>query len=246
MAYLGGKSSPGVYQKIINQIPFHHVYIEPFLGEGAIMRYKLPAAHNLGIDKDPTVINHAKLWADNHIIGCHLVVDDGIDYLANLPNSVFANLAEDLGWIIFIYADPPYLPDTRRSKYTRYPYDMTIDQHRQLLDILRSLDCYIAISGYYSDLYNDVLKDWRRISYTTKTRGNTAAQEYLWMNYPVPDRLHDYRYLGDNFRERERIKRMQKRWHKRLSKLDQLERYAMLSLLSDMNKSYQTKDDLYE
>ena len=32
--------------------------------------------------------------------------------------------------------------------------------------------------------------------------------EYLWCNYPAPMALHDYRYLGKDFRERERIKRM--------------------------------------
>ena len=28
------------------------------------------------------------------------------------------------------------------------------------------------------------------------------------MNYPAPVELHDYRYLGDTFRERERLKKI--------------------------------------
>jgi DNA adenine methylase len=34
MGYPGGKSGAGVYQTIINLMPPHTVYIEPFLGGG--------------------------------------------------------------------------------------------------------------------------------------------------------------------------------------------------------------------
>jgi site-specific DNA-adenine methylase len=43
MPYIGGKSQAGVYQRIINLIPPHRVYVEPFLGGGAILRLKSPA-----------------------------------------------------------------------------------------------------------------------------------------------------------------------------------------------------------
>jgi DNA adenine methylase len=49
--YPGGKGT--VYHKIINLMPPHEVYIEPFLGGAAIMRRKLPAQLNIGIDLDP-------------------------------------------------------------------------------------------------------------------------------------------------------------------------------------------------
>src|SRR5579883_1311551 len=58
MPYPGGKNGAGVYQQIINRMPPHSVYIEPFLGGGAIMRLKRPAALNIGIDRDPRVIAH--------------------------------------------------------------------------------------------------------------------------------------------------------------------------------------------
>ncbi len=58
--------------------------------------------------------------------------------------------------------------------------------------------------------------------------GGRPATEYLWMNYDAPDRLHDYRYLGDDFRERERIKRKKQRWVARLERMDGLERKAIL------------------
>src|SRR5919198_2325026 len=56
MTYPGGKNAPGVYQTIINHMPPHEVYIEPFLGSGAILRLKRPARVNIGIDADPQAI----------------------------------------------------------------------------------------------------------------------------------------------------------------------------------------------
>src|SRR5919198_4161482 len=56
MTYPGGKNAPGVYQTIINLMPPHEVYIEPFLGSGAIMRLKRQARLNIGIDSDPQAI----------------------------------------------------------------------------------------------------------------------------------------------------------------------------------------------
>jgi DNA adenine methylase len=43
--------------------------------------------------------------------------------------------------------------------------------------------------------------------------------------------LHDYRYLGDDFRERERIKRKTKRWTAKLQSMPILERQALLSAI---------------
>jgi site-specific DNA-adenine methylase len=47
MTYPGGKNGSGVYQQIINQIPPHEIYVEPFLGGGAILRMKKPAAKSI-------------------------------------------------------------------------------------------------------------------------------------------------------------------------------------------------------
>lgn len=44
---------------------------------------------------------------------------------------------------------------------------------------------------------------------------------------------HDYRYLGRNFRERERIKRKKQRWVPRLENMPRLERQALLSAIAD-------------
>lgn len=56
------------------------------------------------------------------------------------------------------------------------------------------------------------------------------------MNYPRPVRLHEYTYLGDGFRERERIKRKAARWAARLRGMSPLERQAILAALEDFEK----------
>ncbi len=64
------------------------------------------------------------------------------------------------------------------------------------------------------------------------------ATEWIWMNYPAPLELHDYRYLGDTFRERERIKRKSQRWVARLKKMPVLERQALLSAIDSMDEKH--------
>jgi hypothetical protein len=36
----------------------------------------------------------------------------------------------------------------------------------------------------------------------------------VWMNFPEPAELHDYRFLGEDYRERQDIKRQRERWLK--------------------------------
>lgn len=86
------------------------------------------------------------------------------------------------------------------------------------------------ISGYESSLYLEYLSDWSSHSFQAKTHSGTAI-EWVWMNYSQPKELHDYQFLGDNFRERERIKKRTKRWLSRLKKLPTLERQALLSAI---------------
>jgi hypothetical protein len=65
------------------------------------------------------------------------------------------------------------------------------------------------------------------------TRGGRTATEWLWFNFEAPLTLHDYRYLGRDFRERERIKRKQLRWVQRLETMPALERQALLSAIAE-------------
>lgn len=219
MAYPGGKAGDGVYQTIINQMPPHRVYIEPFLGGGAVLLRKKPSIVSIGIDVNAAVTKAFE--AD--IPGLELWTTDAVQWL-----KTYRFEGDEL-----VYCDPPYLMSTRSCQRDYYEYEFASeDEHAALLDVLKSLRCYVMISGYWSDLYARELRDWRYIHYNARTRGSKTAREFLWMNYPEPFELHDYQYLGGDFRERERIKRKKERWAARLASMPALERYAILDVIS--------------
>lgn len=245
MSYPGGKSAPGVYQTIINLIPPHQVYIEPFLGAGAVLRMKTPAATNIGVDIDLAVIatfrqSHPPNTTLYEIFSpstpppgqpptaraLTLIHGDALAYLASYP------------WTgsEFVYCDPPYLMEVRSSKRKIYRHEFSSpEQHGQLLSLLKTIQAAVMISGYPSTLYEQMLPDWSTITFCAVTRAGYVATERLWMNYPPPTLLHDYRYLGKNFRERERIKRRQHRWKRRLAMMPPLEKAALLLAIQDLD-----------
>src|SRR5262249_13623936 len=81
-------------------------------------------------------------------------------------------------------------------------------------------------------LYADRLRHWHSIQFQAMTHGGPRT-EWLWCNFPEPIALHNYRYLGIGFRERERIKRKKQRWTDRLHRLPLLERQALLAGIDD-------------
>lgn len=230
MNYPGGKNGPGIYQTIINQMPPHSMYIEAFAGSAAVLRYKRPALANIAIDSDARASERLRstlaISDDEYVFT--VICDDAISWL---EQQAAANAIPDDA---LVYCDPPYLMETRRSKRRIYSHEMTMLQHRQLLRCLRTLKCFVILSGYWSKLYADALSDWRTITFQARTRGGSLATEWLWMNYPEPFELHDYRFLGQNFRQRERIKRQQARWLARLEHMEPSQRYAMLDVIDQL------------
>jgi len=258
MAYPGGKAGSGVYQKLINLMPPHTVYIEPFLGGAAVMRLKRPAQLNIGVDLVPssklpilpatspkTARSAATVFPDD---ACRRISPD----LARNGHSRSHNTESGDGGRRFefrhedgiaflraypftgselVYCDPPYLRSTRSGRRL-YEFEMTDRQHRELLATIRRLPCFVLISGYWSDLYASALKSWHHLSFDAMTRGGLAT-EHLWFNFAPPLQLHDYRYLGDTFRERERIKRKKQRWTDRLRRMPDLERQALLAAIAE-------------
>lgn len=224
MSYPGAKSGAGVYQTIINLMPPHTVYIEPFLGSGAVMRLKRPAAANIGVDVDAEVIARARSSLLPMVDGeCLFLRGDAFEFLRR-----YKWQGGEL-----VYCDPPYLRAARRSRRRLYCHEFNIDQHRRLLKLLNDLPCRSLISGYPSELYDDELVFWNRREFSAMTRGG-LAREVVWFNYPPPAALHDYSFMGGNFREREKFKRRHRRWVERLDRMPELERAAMLAAIAEL------------
>ena len=68
------------------------------------------------------------------------------------------------------------------------------------------------------------------------TRGGKRT-EVLWCNFREPTELHDYRYYGRDYRERERVGRKRARWLRRLSEMPVLERRLIESALLEVRDS---------
>ncbi len=222
MNFPGGKG--GTYQKYINLMPPHEVYIESHLGGGAIMRYKKRAKRNVGIEIDPEII---KIWNSRNPIGFELIHGDTVPFLKSYPFT-----GKEL-----VYCDPPYIRETRKKYYPLYKYEYSLSHHIELLEVIKSLPCMVMISGYESPLYKESLSAWHTHSFQAATHHGMAT-EWIWMNYSKPVHLHDYRYLGDNFREREKIKLKFKRWVARFKSMPVIERQALLFALQAVNEKY--------
>ena len=222
MTYPGGKSGAGIYQRIINLIPPHRVYIEAFLGGGAILRHKKPADVSIAIDADARAIDLVQS-SEPPMQACTYINGDAISFL------------RDYAWRgdEFVYCDPPYLLSTRRSG-PMYRHEMTDDDHRDLLSVILTIPAAIMISGYPSELYHRQLSGWSIDKFKAVTRGGSMADECLWMNYQSPALLHDDQYLGENFRERERIKRKRTRWTNRFRTLPIHEQGAIFRDLTEV------------
>lgn len=222
--YFGGKGSPGTYQTIINHIPPHDYFISLCLGNCAVMRYKKPAQSNFGFDPDPEVI---RKWEELKINSLSLYNGSFLDW-----DFMFDDLHPIYSSPTFIYVDPPYLLSSRKDSRNRYKYEMKKSDHIHLLDLLVTnflfqKNIFIAVSCYPNQLYKKILgrAGWHKIEFQSSTRRGMATEQ-LWMNYDIKDvgELHDYSYLGETFRDRERIKRKQQsllRKYRQLTSLEQ-------------------------
>lgn len=222
MRYPGGKGK--CFQRLINLMPPHATYIESHLGGGAVMRNKRPALRSIGIDADESVID---LWHREHPERCELVHGDAVTFLEGYQFS-----AKDL-----VYADPPYMTETRRTPRI-YRHEYSQRDHDRLLTVLRSLPCMVMISGYDSALYRRRLADWRLETFSAKTHAG-IREECVWLNFDTPTALHDASFLGASFREREAAKRRHTRIIDRFSQMDPIERGHMLHLLNEQFGNWQ-------
>ncbi len=214
MRYPGGKFR--CFQKLINLIPPHRVYIETHLGGGAVLRHKTPAEVNIGIDPDPAVI------------GAFNGFGDGYQFHAVSAEEFLAGY--EFKGDEFVYADPPYWPASRRSRRPLYRHTYSEQQHEVLLEILKSLPCAVMISGYDNRAYSSALTGWRRRTFSG-TSHTGRREEVVWMNYE-PALLHETTFLGETFRDRQTINRKRLRWTARFSREPLEVRQAVLSDLS--------------
>lgn len=91
---------------------------------------------------------------------------------------------------VLIYADPPYLESVRSGSWRKraYYHEMTDEDHRELAEVLRASPAMVIISGYASELYDELYGGWRVESRAARTDRGKDVVERLWMspNTPAP------------------------------------------------------------
>lgn len=89
---------------------------------------------------------------------------------------------------VLIYADPPYLLSTRKQR--QYMVEMeSEDQHRELLEALLDHPGPVMLSGYDSDMYNDMLLGWIQLRHEARCECGGKRTECLWVNFEPQESL---------------------------------------------------------
>lgn len=92
------------------------------------------------------------------------------------------------------FVDPPYLHETRveTAKNSAYRFEMTNEEHVELLDTLKGLQGAVIVCGYDSNLYNNAQTGWKRVTRTTAANGfagSVQRTECLWLNQAAQGEL---------------------------------------------------------
>ncbi len=93
---------------------------------------------------------------------------------------------------IFAYLDPPYMHEARVTT-NDYEFEMSADDHNEMLGMVKKSKAKILISGYASDLYDKKLSKWNRkeievtctASYSQNRTTQPKRTEVLWWNYKL-------------------------------------------------------------
>ena len=116
-----------------------------------------------------------------------------------------ARLVERMGTAeTLVYCDPPYLASTRRgrdrSRPADYLHDMgTEDEHRRLAEVLHKTPAAVILSGYPSELYEELYGDWWRLDIPVLVHASNSVTaergertEVLWSNRALDTGLFAY------------------------------------------------------
>lgn len=226
--YFGGKNGEGVAQQIINQMRPHDVYMELFVGSGAVAQRKKPALVQTVIaDLDEHVID---AWNSStiDIPNYEVLHGDAIEILTTYKFNPSLRYC--------IYLDPPYPLSSRKSDREVYRFEMTDQRHYDLLAAVKRLpsNVDVILSSYQNEIYDTSLAGWRLHTFTAGTRRGVAT-ECLYMNYVNTEGiLHQYDFLGSDYIDRQRIKRKIDREVNKLKALPAAERRAILSAVLDL------------
>ncbi|STV89621.1 Site-specific DNA methylase [Klebsiella pneumoniae] len=152
---------------------------------------KPPARKNWGIDIDPEIVEAFNQGNPEFLdrLADTLFIDVG-DAVTFLDHFDFSSAGR-----VLIYADPPYIHETRSSR-ARYRHEYSVEDHERSLMRLRDLpdNVRVILSGYPSGLYDHQLVGWRSKEFQAMTRGGVRTEK-IWMNYQE-ERAYSHTFAG--------------------------------------------------
>lgn len=122
--------------------------------------------------------------ASKRLQGVNIAVKSAFDAIAQIPQDPEH----------FIYCDPPYLQETRKSKDDRtsspqvstsrrqYAHELTDEQHKELAALLQGRSAVIC--GFPSNLYSEFFSGW-----TVVSKRQSSDLECLWISPEAMRRL---------------------------------------------------------
>jgi len=220
--YPGRKAGAGTWQQIVSQIPKCETFIEAMAGS-AFISSLVEGCKLVVNDLNRSTIDKLRYTADN-------VTFENVCYKSLLKKYAKGNQST------VFYFDPPYLMETRSYKKPIYKHEWNEKDHREFLKLIVTIKNPVLLSHYPCKLYDTALKNWRKIQYNTMTRAG-VRKENLYMNFPQPVLLQCFNQVGENFTDRQRIKRKVERFTNKLKRETAQERAAILSCIIE-NFSY--------
>lgn len=119
--------------------------------------------------------------------------ENGIELIARVKNNPDA----------FVFADPPYVHETRGNTKI-YECEMPDEDQKKMLETLKNAKCKIMLCGYAdengNDMYDQALLPlgWKRYELTRIVQScqnkekKDIAVEYIWVNYELPEVASSY------------------------------------------------------
>jgi DNA adenine methylase len=85
------------------------------------------------------------------------------------------------------YLDPPYLHETRVTT-ADYEFEMSTEQHAELLETVDACEGSVLLSGYPNDLYDTRLRHWKTVDIVIDNKASSAKKkplqtERIWTNF---------------------------------------------------------------
>jgi site-specific DNA-adenine methylase len=75
--------------------------------------------------------------------------------------SWYATIKEHASPTTLLFVDPPFFPGTV-ARY--YPVEMTVNEHRAMLAVLKQVPGFVVLCGYDNVVYRRELRKWKEIS----------------------------------------------------------------------------------